>query len=318
MYKKISFYFILIFILFLSSCKSQNSLEALKRGRLNDLKEFYKKGDKLEYKLKSGDTFLTYAIKEGYDDISLWLIKNKIVDLNLGDDLDNTPIVLAYRYDRKRVFNELLKIKNIDLNKKNFYGVPLVAFVVQKGDYDLFIKLVKKYKVKKRFIIKDGLYEGYGLVQFATEGGNIDILEYLRKHRFSFRSRGNLTYPMFIAAQKGDINTMAYLDGIGLRMKYRNKEGWTVLMSAAKSGDYDAVMLVLGYGANVKAKTKSGWTALMSAVIGKNLEVVKLLVDSGAEIAVENNEGKNAVEIAIDENNNDIADFLRKKLKSSK
>jgi len=109
---------------------------------------------------------------------------------------------------------------------------------------------------------------------------------------------------------------MTYLDSIGFKMDSKNDDGWTTLMSAAKSGKVDAVMLILGYGGKVNAYTKFKWTALMSGVTSKNLELVKVLVDAKAKIMFENNDKKNSVEIAIDEDAQDIANYLREKVSS--
>jgi len=306
--KKYIFMIIIILIIF-PSCKAKTPLEAIERGRLQDLKVFYKQGDNLKEIIHKDNTFLIYAIKNNFDDIALWIIRNKINDINKTDSMENTPIMIAYKNNREIIFNELLKQK-AKLNTYNFNGLNLISIIAKNGDYKNFEKLVKKYKVKINFKLSDGLYEGYSIVEFAVSGGNLKILKHLKKRRFRIKSSS-----MLVAAEKGHIEMMTYLESLGIKMNSRNKEGWTTLMSAAKSGKEDAVMLILGYGANVNAKTNSKWTALMSAVMSKNIEIVKILVEAGAKINQKNNNGKNSIEIAIEEDSKDIANYLKGKIK---
>lgn len=316
--KKILYIFSIILLIILPSCKSRSPLEAIERGRLQDLKEFHKKGYKLDEKINKTDNFLIYSIRKGYDDISIWLIKNKINNINKPDSLDNTPIMLVALNKRYKVFNELLKHK-AKLNKFNFNGRNLISIIAENGDYKNFKKLIEKYKVNIKFKMEDGLYEGYTIIQFAVLGGNLEIVKYIKTKRPRFwRKNKNKSNLMIIAAEKGNVEMMTYLDSIGIKMNSKNKDGWTTLMSAAKSGNLDAVMLILGYGANVNTKTNFNWTALMSAVMSKNIEIVKLLIESGAKITQENNNGKNSFEIAVDENNTEIANYLKMKLENTK
>ncbi len=316
--KRILYIFLIILLIILSSCKAKTPLEAIERGRLQDLKEFHQKGYKLNKKINKTDSFLIYSIRKGYDDISIWLIKNKINDINEPDSLDNTPIIIAYLNKRYKVFNELLKNK-AKLNKFNFNGRNLISIVTENGDYKNFKKLIETYKVHIKFKIEEGLYEGYTIIQFAVLGGNLEILKYIKTKMPKFwRKNKNKSNLMIIASEKGNIEMMTFLDSIGIKMNSQNRDGWTTLMSAAKSGKLDAVMLILGYGANVNTKTNFNWTALMSAVMSKNLEIVKVLVESGADITQENNNGKNSFEIAIDENNTEIANYLKIKIENTK
>ena len=317
--KKLIYGFLLILLIAISSCKAKTPLEAIERGRLQDLKEFHQKGYKLNEKVNKKDNFLIYSIKKGYDDIAIWLINNKINDINEPDCMENTPIMLSYTNKRVDVFNTLLLKKKIKLNYSNFNGKNLISLVVENGDYKNFIRLIKKHKINIKFKVKDGLYENYTIIQFAVSGGNLEIVKYLKDKmpRFWRKHKKNPNL-MIIAAEKGNIEMMTFLDSAGIKMDSENKDGWTTLMSAAKSGKLDAVMLILGYGANVNARTTFNWTALMSAVMSKNIEIVKVLVEAGAKITAENNDGKNSFEIAIDENNTEIANYLKDKIEKTK
>ena len=305
-------FILLIVLLFLPSCKSKSSLEALKRGRLEELKEFHKKGENLNVLINKNDTFLTYSIKNRFEKISLWIIENKINDINATDDSENTPIMLAVLYDSKKTLKLLLKNK-AKLDDFNIDGKNLISIIAERGNFNYFIQLIKKYKIDIKFKVPYGIYEGYSIVEFVVAGGNLKMLKYLKKRKFRFNVENNLNLNlMMIAAERGHLEIMTYLETLGFKMDSKNKDGWTTLMSAAKSGKLDAVMLILGYGANINAYTRFKWTALMSAVISKNIEVVKFLVESKADIMFENNDKKNAVEISIDEENYKIADYLRK------
>jgi len=110
-FKKIIFTLVITVTLLLPSCKSATPLEALKKGNLNELKQFYQKGDKLKDLINKDDTFLTYSIKNNFEDIALWIINNKINDINATDSSENTPIMLSSIHNSKKVLKLLLKKK---------------------------------------------------------------------------------------------------------------------------------------------------------------------------------------------------------------
>ncbi len=177
----------LLIIVFLPSCKSKSPLEALKRGRLEELKEFHKSGDKLSDLINKNDTFLTYSIKNRLDDISLWLIKSNINDISTADSSGNTPIILSAIHKSKKVLKVLIKEK-LDLNEFNSQGKNLISIIAEQGNYNYFIQLIEKYKVDIKFKVPYGIYDDYSIVEFAISGGNLDIIKYLKKRRFKFKA----------------------------------------------------------------------------------------------------------------------------------
>jgi ankyrin repeat protein len=261
--------------------------------------------------LKSRFIYYRSIVKNSFEDISIWLIDNNINDINKGDTLENSPIMLAYLNNQTNTFNKLLEKKAL-LDSFNFSGKNLISIVAEKGDYKTFLNLVNNFNVNIHFTTTEGIYEDYSILEFAIEGGSLDIVKFLQQRKINFKT--NKLNLMIIAAEKGNIEMMTFLESIGIKMNSKKKDGWTTLMSAAKSGKLDAVMLILGYGADVNDKTNFNWTALMSAVVSKNLEIVKTLVESGADILFENNDKMNSVEISIENENDEITNYLRDKI----
>jgi ankyrin repeat protein len=92
------------------------------------------------------------------------------------------------------------------------------------------------------------------------------------------------TNKLYLAAAKGDLNTMTQLLQNGAVVDAPNEHGDPPLHGATRFGKMEAIVFLLDHGADVNALNRAGETALTWAADLKKLDVMKLLLDRGASV----------------------------------
>jgi ankyrin repeat protein len=83
-------------------------------------------------KTKNGSTILHIAAYEGYSDILSWLLLNSIIDIDVQDEYEQTPLHLAVAGDREKNIKILLNY-NADINLADKKGrTPLYGAIIQE------------------------------------------------------------------------------------------------------------------------------------------------------------------------------------------
>ena len=118
--------------------------------------------------------------------------------------------------------------------------------------------------------------------------------------------------PLDLSCLKGDAHMTRFLLENGADPKLRNTAGSTPLHDAALSGNKETIELLVARGADVNAiDSESGSTPLHKAASFGRLDAVKVLVQHGADVSRKTNQGFTALQLAGNNNQADVAAFLR-------
>jgi len=208
---------------------------------------------------ESGENVLHYiATKNNQDDIITYFFQ-KGVDINQPDKEGNTPFMGASRSkDHKVVALLLPKAKNI--NAVNEKGQSALTMAVNDGSSET-IKLLLDKGAEINIKDKQGNNLAYYLVQsYRGKGGrgsfgrgagdpNADFvkkLSLLKSKGLNFtapQEDGNTLY--HLAIEKNDPQLFAKLNGLGIDINTKNKEGYTPLHKAALTAKNDELLKFL-------------------------------------------------------------------------
>jgi hypothetical protein len=139
------------------------------------------------------------------------------------------------------------------------------------------------------------------------------IIERDKQKKAQLAERSPTTKPKYIRA----IQQLLKRTG---NVNLRDKEGRTPLFIAANKGELEAVGLLIKKGANVNLTNHANMTPLMTAAQNGHLGVVLRLLDAGAKIDLKNDAGADALSLATQEpkKNNAIIEVLSKLLQKEK
>jgi len=90
--------------------------------------------------------------------------------------------------------------------------------------------------------------------------------------------------PLYLAADKGDLETCRYLLSRGAGINHRNLSQETALWIALAMGHDDVATLLANSGADVNLTDDKGESPLMLAVHGNNTEMIRILISKGADV----------------------------------
>ena len=223
--------------------------QAIKAKDAAVVKLFLQSGIDANAKNKNGETALTYAVVNSDLDTIGNLIEK--ADLNLRDNLGNTPLFTALKKQNFEVFNFLLE-KNADPNSSGAVGnlknqsVLYVAVLIDRPD-----------------IIRQLLDRGADPQQ-ADSGGSVPVSEQ-------------------IIARSPNLETIQMILDKMSNVNQPEMDGSTLLIYAAKNKQMSAgnrqeiIKRLLAKGADKNLKDKNGKTALDYAKENKQPEAVELL-----------------------------------------
>ncbi|MEM9362802.1 MAG: ankyrin repeat domain-containing protein [Bacteroidota bacterium] len=173
------------------------------------------------------------------------------------------------------------------------------------------------YFVSKGLSLKNTDNQGYGILEYAAKGGNIQTLKKLMSEGASFVSENDTRGNAIVTASQGTrghentLETYKFLESQGLNPAAVDASGKNALHNIA----YDVEDLaILDYfllkGTDVNQQDEDGRTPLMNASQYNSLEVVKLLSSKVADINVVDEEGKTALTMAVIRNHPEVVAYL--------
>ena len=236
------------------------------------------------------------------------------VDINVKDNLGNTPVYQAVRAGDISTLNLLLSEEGLDINVRNLQGwLPSFAAVAQ-GRLDM-LKALKDKGADLSLKIRD---EGTHL-QLAKQRGYPTIVEYLlmeskeailaenKKISNVLKSSAVELSALDFAALIGDNDAIGILIEGGANLFAKNNSG-SVLHKAIFSPDpantLDFIIRKMkeqslkSYKEIINAKDSGGHTALLYAIQFDRSDAVNVLLAGGADPILKNNAGKNELAIA--------------------
>lgn len=210
---------------------------------------FFEAGFDPNAKNKRGETALTYSIANAEFETAKLIADH--ADINLKDDLGQSPIYLALSKQKEEIFNYLLeKGANVNIGgaKGNLKNQTVLYLAVARGREDLVQKLLEK-------------------------GADPNIAD----------SEGGLPLAEACIGETVNPNIVKMLIDKGADVNLAEANGVTPLMYIAENTKAPlevrktVVQMLINSGANKKLKDKKGKTALNWALERKNTEIVQML-----------------------------------------
>jgi ankyrin repeat protein len=103
--------------------------------------------------------------------------------------------------------------------------------------------------------------------------------------------------PLYVAARRGDLETVTSLVEAGADVNVTNNEGYTLLHMAVGNGRWEVMEFLLANDADVNAQTQTGTTVLHMAVGWGEDSPIALLLSHGADVGVQAQNGKTALHL---------------------
>jgi len=93
-----------------------------------------------------GSTAYSQAIKNGHEQVAIWLLSQPQTNINLANYLQQTPLIDAIVYDKKQVVEFLLAQEKIDLHHKSYFFSTALVAAIFKQQYDWVLQIKKQDK----------------------------------------------------------------------------------------------------------------------------------------------------------------------------
>ncbi|MHB8108624.1 MAG: ankyrin repeat domain-containing protein [Syntrophorhabdaceae bacterium] len=213
--------------------------QAVKQGRISEVKALIAEGMDVNLRTSDGDTPLMFAADNNKLEIVRFLLRAGS-DVNAKNGANNTALIYACTRGHIRVVEELLRAK-ADVNVKNISKVDALIYAVINKETGVVNSLLKAGARSN-----DTYDDGKTALMMTAEQGSNNI--------------GAL-----LVAHEADVNAM-------------DKDGMTALMIASEKGNIDLVRMLLKSGADPNKKSKYGDTALDKAISINNVRIAGLLV----------------------------------------
>ncbi len=169
-----------------------------------------------------------------------------------------------------------------------------------------------EYFISKGATINDTDDNGNGLFNYATKGGNIEMLKLLISNGLPYKE-GNA---MLFASQgtRGSQNTIEvyrFLKQQGVSANVIGREGQNPLHAIAwKNKNIEIFKFFMDEGVDVNLQDNEGRSPFMNAVNGNTLEVVKFLMPHASDINTKDRKGRTALAMAVSRNSTSVVAFL--------
>jgi ankyrin repeat protein len=126
---------------------------------------------------------------------------------------------------------------------------------------------------------------GNNSIFLAAEKGDINTLKELLTNNKGINETGNSRKtPLFIASQKGYFEIVKLLLEKGADVNKAAKRGISPLWIASQEGHTNIVKVLLEAGADINKARNDGSTPLLVACFSNHIEVVKELIKKGADV----------------------------------
>jgi ankyrin repeat protein len=266
---------------------------ALRLGDGRAVKAFLQGGMDPNIRNSNGQTALTFALE--VTDAAKIEPLLQAADLSMSDGLGNSPLFMAFRFEHRELFDQLLE-KGLDVNSRgrnpgnNTNVLTVLHLAVQRRDQATVQKLLEK-------------------------GANPNLAD------------DSGTVPLFdtVAREPSSLEIMNLLIEKGADVNYAGPgKGLTTLIYAAMNYNIppeiklQMMKTLLEKGANPNRQdTQNGYTALMYSAIDyrtppetKN-EILKMLLEKGADRTLKNADGETAMDWAKQNQDAEMAAILK-------
>ena len=206
--------------------------QAVKTGDLELTDFFIKKKIPLTYETQR-DNILTLAIKSKNIDIIKKVLKNNKNLLNKPTKYGDYPVMIAITKGNYNIFMELLKYKNIDLSVKNKLNQTVLHIAAQRFKTDQIIKKLLDMKIDAN--ITD-IYGKTALFYLITRQNDSVIKYLIDKTDLTIRDKNNKTVYFYATANYNVFNLLVIKHRPQLKLK--DNTGKSLLLYIIDRGDY--------------------------------------------------------------------------------
>ena len=296
---------LLSFLISHSNLHAQTIFDAVKAGKLENVKSFIENNSQLlQLKDEAGNTPLHVAIADKKNDIAVYLINNGS-DVNSKSSKGETPLHNAATIGSVEIVNLLIsKGTSVDVLDESNY-TPLTN-AVRAGSLEVIKTLIEN----KANINMRGMWNWLP-IQLAAEFSSAEIVNYLidKGADIPFQ-HGEEAYQILNAScSKGLTKLFEKLLEKGFDLKV-NRDTSNLIHLAAAGGSVKIVDLLLEKGFKVMTGDAYGWSPLHSAAEKGNLKIVELLIEKGADINDRNASGRTPYNLAEYFGNKEVCDYL--------
>ncbi len=174
---------------------------------------------------------------------------------------------------------ELIDKGNLDINTKNYQGVPLISHAMKKN-YGKVVDYLFDHQVNLN--VKDPKYYDNSPLLIATLRGNLDWVEKILKDPAIDieQKNGRGSTALFIALANRSEDIINRLSARGALLNFALNSGYTPLGTLIQARiDQDLIKMALKLGADPNLGKPS---PLVEAIKSHHLEIIKTLLDAGA------------------------------------
>jgi ankyrin repeat protein len=228
--------------------------EALKSGEID-----------INYQDKSQNTFLMNSLKKGNFKSAVWLIKNKANPSILDKD-HKAAIDIAIQKNKIVVVDELLKLKEVDINQKDEYGRSILQNIIVSGNF-MMAKALIKGGANINTLDNKGKHIVYDALSFGDHSFVRHLLTYDGIELNDIDKDGN-TLMQHPQIEQDDTLAKDLLIA-GADPTILNAKGESYLYKTALRGSevHPIIDIALKHGANVNALTISNNTIMMELIL---------------------------------------------------
>jgi ankyrin repeat protein len=204
--------------------------------------------------------------------------------------------------------------KNLLNHKFEEHGGKTLLHIAAEKDHIDIVRIL----IENGADIKATDKDMHTAIHSAAKKGCINVISILCESQaniiFSKDKFGNTL--MHYAALGGQLETIEYLETLGLKLDDKNKHDRTLLHIAAITGQSNLIIpLAVKHKLPVEGKDDTGSNPLHLAVAKEKVEVVKHLIylfgDAGEDINATNDRGETALDVANVMGNKEIIDTLK-------
>jgi ankyrin repeat protein len=266
----------------------RNGLTALHNAALllssDKLKLLLKRGAKVDISDKYGRTALYEALASPNPEMARLLIAHG-AKANVADQTGRTPLMLAVE-SRQVTTVSLLLERGADLNFQDRSGNTVLIRMVREspvvtGDQREILQIL----LTKRPNLNLRNREGYTALMLALENEHTQLATRLEAAGAS--RAGMREVRLYLAAGKGELETVQQLLAEGANPNARNRFGQSALANAASRNQVEVVKALLAKGADVNAPQQSPSNFALWYALSRP-DVAKVLLDAGANIHIRN------------------------------
>lgn len=237
-----------------------------------------------------------------------WLVETKKADVNALDRESDTALTQAVYKGHFEVARYLVE-KGANVKAINSNGYSVLYWAAQGGNLELVKWLVETHKLDPNLEDRDG----YNALSNAIYYGHLPVARYLVEKgahlQAGFSRHQNL---LQLAPKNGNLELLKWLIEEQKQSPLQRVEKLTPVYKAAEYGQFEMVKYLLSRSdAQQQLKIESQETLLMFAARSGNLELVKWLVESqGFQPGQLNELGENALAYAAYRGHVEVVKFL--------